>query len=184
MRGAPQFGQTNINPFVMADTFFQTPNNTVTYNPLNGFICPGTATCTAANAVGQFVTIQPTGNAVVNLRTVGNTLPAAVAHPCGVVGTTFSGYSPVFSLMALVPWTYFASALAGCSTSLSGYQHIIYGVNVDDQGDFRPGQQAAKQHHVAAPLLTAKLTKQDVRELARQAGLRIWNKPASACLYM
>ena len=32
---------------------------------------------------------------------------------------------PVFSLMALVPWTYFASALAGCSTSLSGYQHII-----------------------------------------------------------
>jgi uncharacterized protein len=63
-----------------------------------------------------------------------------------------------------------------------GFAAIAYGVNLDDQGDFRPGQQAAKQHHVAAPLLTAQLTKQDIRELARQAGLRIWNKPASACL--
>jgi pyridinium-3,5-biscarboxylic acid mononucleotide sulfurtransferase len=63
-----------------------------------------------------------------------------------------------------------------------GFNTIAYGVNQDDQGDFRPGQQAAKQHHVAAPLLQAGLTKQDIRELARQAGLRIWDKPASACL--
>ncbi len=63
-----------------------------------------------------------------------------------------------------------------------GFQAIAYGVNVDDQGDFRPGQQAARQHHVAAPLLNAGLNKQEIRELARQAGLRIWNKPASACL--
>jgi uncharacterized protein len=63
-----------------------------------------------------------------------------------------------------------------------GFDTIAYGVNQDDQGDFRPGQQAAKQHHVAAPLLKAGLTKQDIRELARQAGLRIWDKPASACL--
>ncbi|HUC28917.1 MAG TPA: ATP-dependent sacrificial sulfur transferase LarE [Candidatus Acidoferrum sp.] len=63
-----------------------------------------------------------------------------------------------------------------------GFDTIAYGVNVDDQGDFRPGQQAARQHHVAAPLLQAGLTKQDIRELARQAGLRIWDKPASACL--
>lgn len=63
-----------------------------------------------------------------------------------------------------------------------GFQTIAYGVNADDQGDFRPGQEAAKQHHVAAPLLRAGLTKQEIRELARQAGLRIWNKPASACL--
>src|SRR5256885_2611011 len=62
------------------------------------------------------------------------------------------------------------------------FQSIAYGVNVDDQGDFRPGQAAAKQHHVAAPLLDAKLTKQEIRELARAAGLRIWDKPASACL--
>jgi uncharacterized protein len=63
-----------------------------------------------------------------------------------------------------------------------GFDAIAYGVNLDDQGDFRPGQQAARQHHVAAPLLKAGLTKQELRELARQAGLRIWDKPASACL--
>jgi uncharacterized protein len=62
------------------------------------------------------------------------------------------------------------------------FDAIAYGVNLDDQGDFRPGQQAARQHHVAAPLLAAGLTKQEIRELARQAGLRIWDKPASACL--
>jgi pyridinium-3,5-biscarboxylic acid mononucleotide sulfurtransferase len=63
-----------------------------------------------------------------------------------------------------------------------GYNTIVYGVNVDDQGDFRPGQAAALQHHVAAPLLEAGLTKPDIRELARAAGLRVWDKPASACL--
>jgi pyridinium-3,5-biscarboxylic acid mononucleotide sulfurtransferase len=63
-----------------------------------------------------------------------------------------------------------------------GFDSIAYGVNLDDQGDFRPGQEAAKQHHVAAPLHQAGLTKQDIRELARAAGLRIWDKPASACL--
>jgi uncharacterized protein len=64
----------------------------------------------------------------------------------------------------------------------SGFDAIAYGVNVDDQADYRPGQQAARQHHVAAPLLEAGLTKQDIRQLARAAGLRIWDKPASACL--
>lgn len=63
-----------------------------------------------------------------------------------------------------------------------GFDAIAYGVNLDDQGDFRPGQQAARQHHVATPLFQAGLGKQDIRELARAAGLRIWNKPASACL--
>ena len=62
------------------------------------------------------------------------------------------------------------------------FDAIAYGVNLDDQGDFRPGQAAAKQHHVAAPLVEAGLTKQDIRELARDAGLRVWDKPASACL--
>jgi uncharacterized protein len=64
----------------------------------------------------------------------------------------------------------------------SGFDAIAYGVNVDDQGDFRPGQKAARQHGVAAPLLDAGLTKNDIRLLAHQAGLRIWDKPASACL--
>jgi len=63
-----------------------------------------------------------------------------------------------------------------------GFDAIAYGVNVDDQGDFRPGQQAARQHQVAAPLLASGLTKQEIRELARDAGLRVWDKPASACL--
>ena len=64
----------------------------------------------------------------------------------------------------------------------NGFQSIAYGVNVDDQGDFRPGQQAAARHQVAAPLLQTGLTKAEIRELAYQAELRIWDKPASACL--
>jgi pyridinium-3,5-biscarboxylic acid mononucleotide sulfurtransferase len=63
-----------------------------------------------------------------------------------------------------------------------GFESIAYGVNQDDQGDFRPGQVAAERHQVAAPLLDASLTKKEIRDLARDAGLRIWDKPASACL--
>ncbi|MGB7601074.1 MAG: ATP-dependent sacrificial sulfur transferase LarE [Candidatus Sulfotelmatobacter sp.] len=63
-----------------------------------------------------------------------------------------------------------------------GFDAIAYGVNLDDQGDFRPGQKAAADHHVVAPLLDAGLSKDEIRTLARQAGLRIWDKPASACL--
>jgi uncharacterized protein len=63
-----------------------------------------------------------------------------------------------------------------------GFQCIAYGVNADDQGDFRPGQEAARQHQVAAPLLEAGLGKQEIRELAREGGLRGWDTPASACL--
>jgi uncharacterized protein len=66
--------------------------------------------------------------------------------------------------------------------SRRGFDSIAYGVNLDDQGDFRPGQRAAEQHRVAAPLRDAGLTKQEIRELARAAGLRVWDKPASACL--
>ena len=62
------------------------------------------------------------------------------------------------------------------------FDSIAYGVNMDDQSDFRPGQIAAERHRVSAPLREAGLTKQDIRELAREAGLRIWDKPASACL--
>lgn len=64
----------------------------------------------------------------------------------------------------------------------NNFHSIAYGVNLDDQSDFRPGQQAARRHNVAAPLLDAGLTKAEVRELALQAGLRLWDKPASACL--
>jgi uncharacterized protein len=63
-----------------------------------------------------------------------------------------------------------------------GFDAIAYGVNLNDQGDFRPGHKAASAHQVVAPLLDAGLTKEEVRALARRAGLRIWDKPASACL--
>lgn len=62
------------------------------------------------------------------------------------------------------------------------FDSIAYGVNTDDQNEFRPGQTAAAQHKIAAPLLQAGLSKQDIRQLAREAGLRVWDKPASACL--
>ena len=63
-----------------------------------------------------------------------------------------------------------------------GFAAVAYGLNVDDRKDFRPGQRAATAHHIAAPLAEAGLTKADVRALAKQAGLEVWDKPASACL--
>jgi uncharacterized protein len=63
-----------------------------------------------------------------------------------------------------------------------GFEHIVYGVNVDDLGDYRPGQKAAKLHEVKAPLVDAGLTKAAIRELSRMAGLETWNRPAAACL--
>lgn len=71
---------------------------------------------------------------------------------------------------------------AAASETGQGWKAVAYGVNLDDQGDWRPGQKAAQQHGVAAPLLEAGLTKADIRALAAAAGLRVWDKPASACL--
>jgi uncharacterized protein len=59
---------------------------------------------------------------------------------------------------------------------------IVYGVNLDDLGDYRPGQNAARKHEVAAPLADAGMSKADIRELSRVAGLPTWDRPASACL--
>src|SRR5689334_11026609 len=63
-----------------------------------------------------------------------------------------------------------------------GFEHIVYGVNVDDLGDYRPGQNAAKIHEVKAPLVEAGLTKAEIRELSRLANLSTWDRPAAACL--
>ncbi len=63
-----------------------------------------------------------------------------------------------------------------------GVSHIVYGVNKDDLGDYRPGQRAAKLHHVEAPLVDAGLTKAEIRELSHEAGLPTWDRPAAACL--
>ncbi len=62
------------------------------------------------------------------------------------------------------------------------FRHLAYGMNLDDRGDFRPGQQAATLHHAVAPLVTAQLTKPEIRTLAREANLSLADKPASACL--
>jgi uncharacterized protein len=63
-----------------------------------------------------------------------------------------------------------------------GFEHIVYGVNVDDLGDYRPGQRAARLYGVEAPLVDAGLRKAEIRELSRLAGLTTWDRPASACL--
>jgi uncharacterized protein len=59
---------------------------------------------------------------------------------------------------------------------------LAYGRNLDDSGDFRPGQHAAALHHAVAPLAEAGLGKREIRLLAQAANLSVWDKPASACL--
>ena len=63
-----------------------------------------------------------------------------------------------------------------------GFARLAYGMNLDDRGEFRPGQQAASMHNALAPLVTAQLSKAEIRTLAREAGLALADKPASACL--
>ncbi len=63
-----------------------------------------------------------------------------------------------------------------------GLAHVVNGTNVDDLGDYRPGLEAAKNAGVRSPFVELGMTKEDVREGARRAGLGIWDKPAAACL--
>ncbi len=63
-----------------------------------------------------------------------------------------------------------------------GFLHIAYGMNADDTRDFRPGQRAAKEHDVLAPLAEAQLTKLEIRALAKAAGYTLWDRPAAPCL--
>ena len=62
------------------------------------------------------------------------------------------------------------------------FEMLVNGANADDVGDHRPGMVAASEHQVRSPLLEVGLTKSEVRELARQWGLPVWDKPASPCL--
>jgi pyridinium-3,5-biscarboxylic acid mononucleotide sulfurtransferase len=64
----------------------------------------------------------------------------------------------------------------------SGFAHIAYGMNADDTRDFRPGQRAAEEHKVLAPLAEVGLTKLEVRVLAKAAGYALWDRPAAPCL--
>src|SRR5262249_6483359 len=63
-----------------------------------------------------------------------------------------------------------------------GFKVICDGTNADDVGDYRPGRQAAREFGVRSPLLECGLTKAEIRELSRRAGLPTWDEPASACL--
>jgi pyridinium-3,5-biscarboxylic acid mononucleotide sulfurtransferase len=63
-----------------------------------------------------------------------------------------------------------------------GFTHVVDGNNADDRGDYRPGRQAAREHGVLSPLDEADLTKDEIRALARAAGMSSWDEPASACL--
>jgi uncharacterized protein len=73
-------------------------------------------------------------------------------------------------------------ATLGALAEERGVAHIVYGVNVDDLGDYRPGQNAAREHGAETPLVEAGLHKAEIRELSRLAGLPTWDRPASACL--
>jgi pyridinium-3,5-biscarboxylic acid mononucleotide sulfurtransferase len=63
-----------------------------------------------------------------------------------------------------------------------GYQYVVDGVNADDLQDYRPGIQAAKERGARSPLAELRITKMEVREIAKSLGLSCWNKPAQPCL--
>jgi len=63
-----------------------------------------------------------------------------------------------------------------------GFTAIAYGMNADDTRDFRPGQRAAEQHRVVAPLADVGLTKLEIRALSKAAGFALWDRPAAPCL--
>jgi pyridinium-3,5-biscarboxylic acid mononucleotide sulfurtransferase len=67
---------------------------------------------------------------------------------------------------------------------IAGLRHaiVVDGNNADDRGDYRPGRQAAREFGVRSPLDDVDLTKDEIRELSRRAGLPTWDEPASACL--
>ena len=73
------------------------------------------------------------------------------------------------------------TALTGIASD-RGFAVVADGSNADDRGDYRPGRQAAREFGVRSPLDEAGLTKAEIRELSRRAGLRTWDEPASACL--
>lgn len=66
--------------------------------------------------------------------------------------------------------------------SSEGIDVVVDGTNADDSGDFRPGRKAAREHGVRSPLAEAGMTKQNIREWAKELGLEVWEKPAAACL--
>lgn len=72
--------------------------------------------------------------------------------------------------------------IARAEAAARGFAVVVNGTNRDDLGDYRPGLQAASEADVRAPLVEAGFTKSDVRRCAKLVGLRVWDKPAAACL--
>jgi uncharacterized protein len=66
--------------------------------------------------------------------------------------------------------------------SARGFRAVVDGANADDRSDYRPGRQAARDFGVLSPLDEVDLTKAEIRQLAREASLPVWDEPASACL--
>jgi pyridinium-3,5-biscarboxylic acid mononucleotide sulfurtransferase len=64
----------------------------------------------------------------------------------------------------------------------NNYKYVVDGSNADDEGEFRPGMKALNEMGIRSPLLEAGLTKKEIRELSRDEGLEIWDKPAMACM--
>ena len=62
------------------------------------------------------------------------------------------------------------------------FKHVIDGTNADDKGDFRPGLKALEEMRIISPLMESGLTKNEIRQLCRDEGLSVWDKPAMACL--
>ncbi|MBI3028249.1 MAG: ATP-dependent sacrificial sulfur transferase LarE [Candidatus Rokubacteria bacterium] len=73
-------------------------------------------------------------------------------------------------------------AKLGPVAAREGAAHLVYGANMDDLGDHRPGMEAAKRMGVPAPLIDAEFWKTEIRELSREFGLPTWDKPSFACL--
>lgn len=63
-----------------------------------------------------------------------------------------------------------------------GYPYILDGANLDDIGDYRPGMEAAKRQGIRSPLLEASLSKDEIRQVSKEMGLKTWSKPSFACL--
>jgi uncharacterized protein len=63
-----------------------------------------------------------------------------------------------------------------------GFAFVVDGSTTDDLGDYRPGREAAREHEVRSPLIEVGMSKRELRELSRRAGLPTWDKPASPCL--
>lgn len=71
---------------------------------------------------------------------------------------------------------------AGPAAARLGVEAVLLGTNTDDLGDYRPGIAAARDHGARAPMVEAELSKDDIRALSRELGLRTWDKPQLACL--